>query len=58
MSNKSKVYVVKNNDTLDIIIDKLKVSLDELIKYNNNLDIDNIKVGHLVIIPESSPIYK
>ena len=42
------VYRVNDGDTIDKIIEKYKVSKDELLKYNGTLD---IKVGDKLIIP-------
>lgn len=42
------VYIVRENDTLEYIIDKYKTSRDELQKYN---DLNEIKVGSKIIIP-------
>ena len=42
------VYIVRESDTIDSIIDKYKVTRDDLSLYN---DLDNIKVGSKVIIP-------
>lgn len=42
------VYVVKENDTLDSIISKYKISKEDLLMYNN---LDDIKNGAKLIIP-------
>ena len=43
-----RVYVVEDNDTLDVILDKYKITREELEKYN---DLSNIKRGDKLIIP-------
>ena len=45
------VYVVKEDDTLDKILDKFNISKEELEKYN---DINNIKEKMKLIIPSSN----
>ena len=45
-----RVYVVGNDDTLDSILSKYKVSKDELEKYN---DLSSIKPGTKLIIPST-----
>ena len=42
------VYIVRENDTIEYIIDKYKTSRDELQNYN---DLNDIKVGSKIIIP-------
>ena len=42
------VYIVRENDTLEYIIDKYKTSRDELLNYN---DLSDIKIGTKLIIP-------
>jgi len=42
------VYIVRENDTIEYIIDKYKTSRDELQNYN---DLSDIKVGSKIIIP-------
>ena len=42
------VYMVRENDTLDDIINKYKTTKEELINYN---DLDDIKIGTKLIIP-------
>ncbi len=44
------VYVVKENDTIDNILDKFKITKEELANYN---DINDIKKGNKLIIPIS-----
>lgn len=46
--SKYKVYIVREEDTLDSILFKYKVTLDDIKEYN---DIDNIKVHEKIIIP-------
>lgn len=46
--SKFKVYIVREEDTLDSILFKYKVTLDDIKEYNN---IDNIKVHDKIIIP-------
>ena len=43
-----KVYIVRENDTIESIIEKYDVSLDELKKYNV---VNDIKIGDKIIIP-------
>lgn len=45
-----RVYTVEENDTLDSILDKYKITKDELEKYN---DLSNLKVGTKLIIPST-----
>lgn len=42
------VYIVRENDTVDSIIEKYKTTRDDLIAYN---DLENLKIGSKVIIP-------
>lgn len=42
------VYILRDGDTIDTILDKYCITLDDLKDYN---DIDNIKTGDKVIIP-------
>ncbi len=42
------VYVIRDGDTIDKILDKYKVSREELADYN---DLDNINIGTKLIIP-------
>lgn len=44
------VYILRDGDSVDTILDKYSVSIDELKDYN---DIDNLKIGDKVIIPAS-----
>ena len=46
-----KVYIVRANDTIDSIIEKYNITLDELKEYN---DIDDIKLNDKLIIPSSN----
>jgi len=43
-----RVYTMKEEDTIDSILDKYKVSKEILSDYN---DLDNLKVGSKIIIP-------
>jgi hypothetical protein len=43
-----KIYIVKENDTLDTILETYKVDKEELSKYNV---LDSIKIGDKIIIP-------
>lgn len=43
-----KIYIVKENDTLDTILEKYNVDKEELSKYNV---LDSIKIGDKIIIP-------
>ena len=43
-----KVYIVRENDTLESIVEKYNVSLDELREYNN---LDDLKQNDKLIIP-------
>lgn len=45
-----RVYTVGNEDTLDTILNKYKISKEELEKYN---DLDNIRAGMKLIIPST-----
>lgn len=42
------VYIVRESDTIEYILDKYKITKDDLQMYN---DLENIKVGSKVIIP-------
>ena len=42
------VFIVRDGDNIDTIIDKYGITLDELKEYN---DIDNLKIGDKIIIP-------
>lgn len=43
-----KVYIVRENDTLESILEKYDVSIDELREYNN---VDDLKLNDKLIIP-------
>lgn len=45
------VYIMRKEDTLDKILDKYKVSIDDIEEYN---DISNIEVGSKIIIPSTN----
>lgn len=45
-----RVYVVRDNDTIDNILSKYKITREELEKYN---DLSNIKEGDKLIIPST-----
>ena len=45
------VYIVRESDTVDSILDKYKISREELGNYN---DLDDIKIGSKLIIPCSN----
>ena len=42
------VYIVKEEDTINTILDKYKITKEELEEYN---ELDNIKTGNKIIIP-------
>lgn len=42
------VYIIRENDTVDSIIEKYKTTRDDLVAYN---DLENLKIGSKVIIP-------
>lgn len=42
------VYIMRNNDTIEQIIDKYKIKRDDLENYN---DLSNIQIGSKIIIP-------
>ena len=46
--SKYKVYIMRSEDTLESILVKYKVTLDEIKEYN---DIDNINIGSKIVIP-------
>ena len=43
-----RVYTVKEDDTIDLILEKFNVTKDILAEYN---DLDNLKIGSKIIIP-------
>lgn len=43
-----KIYIVKENDTIDTILNKYKKTKEDIEKYNN---IDTINIGDKIIIP-------
>lgn len=45
---KYKVYIIRQNDTLDSICNKYNITINELKEYNN---IENINIGDKLIIP-------
>ena len=45
------VYIMRKEDTLDKILDKYKVSIDDIEEYN---DISNIEIGSKIIIPSTN----
>ena len=46
--SKFKVYIMREEDTLDSILLKYNVKMDEITEYN---DVENIHVGDKIIIP-------
>ena len=42
------VYIVRQNDSIDAIMDKYKVTKEELSDYN---DLNNLEIGTKLIIP-------
>lgn len=46
--SKYKVYIMRNEDTLESILVKYNVTMDEIKEYN---DIDNINIGSKIVIP-------
>lgn len=46
-----KVYIVRENDSLESIVEKYNISIDELREYNN---IDDLKLNDKLIIPSKS----
>ena len=46
--SKYKVYIMRSEDTLESILVKYNVTMDELKEYN---DIDNINIGSKIVIP-------
>ncbi len=42
------VYIMRSNDTIEYVLDKYKVSKDDIIQYNN---LDNLEIGSKIIIP-------
>ena len=49
--NTYKVYIVRENDTLESIINKYNISKEELDEYN---DLSEIKIGDKIVIPISN----
>lgn len=46
-------HTVKQGETLSIIANKYKISIDEILKANNNIeDINNINIGTIINIPQ------
>lgn len=43
-----KVHIIRDNETINTVMDKYKVTKEELIKYN---DIDNVMLGSKIIVP-------
>ena len=43
-----KIYIVKENDTIDTILNKYKKTKEDIEKYNN---IETINIGDKIIIP-------
>ena len=46
-----KVHIIRENETVDTIIEKYNVSKEELEKYNS---LDNVGLGTKIIVPISS----
>lgn len=44
------VYILRNQDTIETILEKYNTSIEILKEYN---DLDNLKIGDKIIIPES-----
>jgi LysM repeat protein len=47
-----KVHIVAEGETLSIIAKKYNVPLDAIVKLNNIADVNFIKVGQKILIPE------
>ena len=43
-----KVHILRDNETIELIMDKYNITKDELKKYN---DLENIIIGSKIIIP-------
>ncbi len=48
LSNKNRSYTVEKGDTLYGVSKKLETSIDELIRYNEGLTAENIKIGQVL----------
>ena len=46
-----KVYIVRENDNIDSILEKYKITIEELKEYN---DIDDLKINDKLIIPATN----
>lgn len=46
-----QVYIVRENDSLETILQKYEISKDELEKYN---DLNELKIGDKIIIPQTN----
>ena len=44
------VFILRDGDSIDSIMEKYNISLDELKKYN---DLSNLKIGDKIIIPNT-----
>ena len=42
------VYIMRENDTVEAILDKYQVTRDDILQYN---DLENLKIGSKIIIP-------
>lgn len=43
-----KVHIIRNDETIDTLIEKYNITKEELLKYNN---LDNITIGSKIIVP-------
>ncbi len=58
LSNKGSVYIIEKGDTLYGVSKKLETSIDELIKCNEGLTAENIKIGQVLNTSSDSVINK
>ena len=44
------VYIMRKEDTIETIMDKYKITKEQLSNYN---DLDNLEIGSKIVIPQS-----
>ena len=55
-----EIYTIKFGDNINSILDKYGITMDELVKLNGIIDLNNLKEGMQIIVPsmENDNIYK
>ena len=46
-----EIYILKEEDNIDSILNKYNITMEELIKINGIINLDNLKSGMQIIVP-------